>query len=96
MDGELIDQDAAIQIEDEDIPVEWVALEAPVDDDEPESEFTATTAPLRTSDHDERAALEEELARLDARWETRLDPEERNTSDVALTSLEVDLADIDL
>ena len=33
---------------------------------------------------------------LDARWETRLDPEERNTSDVALTSLEVDLADIDL
>ena len=96
MDGELIDQEAAIQIEDEDIPVEWVALEAPVDVDEPKIEFTATPTPLRNSDHDERAALEEELARLDARWQNRLEPEERGTSNVALSSLEADLVDIDL
>ena len=97
MDGELIDQDAAIQIEDEDIPVEWVALEAPVDIDEPAVELTATSTPtIRTSDHDERAALEEELARLDARWQTRQDPEISGTNNVALSSLEADLADIDL
>jgi hypothetical protein len=96
MDGELIDQEAAILIEDEEIPVEWVALEAPVDSDEPKVEFMASATPLIASDYDERAALEEELARLDARWQRRQDPVISSTSDVALLSLEADLADIDL
>jgi hypothetical protein len=46
---------------------------------------------------DERAALEEELARLDARWARKTDPVEVvEKSDTALDDLEDSLDGIDL
>ena len=45
---------------------------------------------------DERASLEEELARLDARWARRSDPEDVVKSDSALDELEDSLDGIDL
>ena len=46
---------------------------------------------------DERAHLEEELARLDAKWDRRSEPvEEASVSDTALDALEDSLDGIDL
>ena len=72
----------------------WETLELPEDsssDDEDEVEFVELQ-PI--SDDDERAALEAELARIDASWEHRSEPAEVTNS--ALDNLESKLSDLDL
>ena len=72
----------------------WETLELPEDsssDDEHEVEFVELQ-PI--SDDDERAALEAELARIDASWEHRSEPAEVTNS--ALDNLESKLSDLDL
>ena len=60
-------------------------------DDEEEVEFVELQ-PI--SDDDERAALEAELARIDASWEHRSEPAVATNS--ALDNLESKLSDLDL
>ena len=72
----------------------WETLELPEDssgDDEDEVEFVELQ-PI--SDDDERAALEAELARIDASWEHRSEPDVVTNS--ALDNLESKLSDLDL
>ena len=72
----------------------WETLELPEDsssDDEDEVEFVELQ-PI--SDDDERAALEAELARIDASWEHRSEPAVVTNS--ALDNLESKLSDLDL
>ena len=72
----------------------WETLELPEDssgDDEDEVEFVELQ-PI--SDDDERAALEAELARIDASWEHRSEPAVVTNS--ALDNLEAKLSDLDL
>jgi myosin heavy subunit len=72
----------------------WETLELPEDsstDDEEEVEFVELQ-PI--SDDDERAALEAELARIDASWEHRSEPAVATNS--ALDNLESKLSDLDL
>ena len=90
--GELMPEvDASTVSVDED---GWEALELPQDssiDGEEEVEF-AELQPI--SDDDERAALEAELARIDASWEHRSEPAVATNS--ALDNLESKLSDLDL
>ncbi len=91
----------------------WQELPPPEDDPRPNSPLVSsisaalnagTEATATTSENDERAKLEEELARLDAAWETRKTGLDEVSSAADLTSgalaalaeLESDLADIDL
>jgi hypothetical protein len=91
----------------------WQELPPPEDDPRPNSPLVSsistalnagTEATATTSENDERAKLEEELARLDASWETRKTGLDEVSSAADLTSgalaalaeLESDLADIDL
>ena len=68
-------------------------MSTPVDQDDSES----VSEDVSISHSDERASLEEELARLDARWERRTDPEEiTELSDSTLDELEDSLDGIDL
>ena len=58
--------------------------------------LSSEEAPI-ASHEDERATLEEELARLDARWARRSDPEEPGVvTDSTLDELEDSLDGIDL
>ena len=93
MKGELIDEEVAVAVEVSDITEEWEELSTPVEE---ESEVSVEdTADI--SHDDERATLEEELARLDARWARRTDPVEPGVvADSALDELEDSLDGIDL
>ena len=93
MKGELIDEEVAVAVEVSEITEEWEELSTPVDQDDSES----VSEDVSISHSDERASLEEELARLDARWERRTDPEEiPELSDSTLDELEDSLDGIDL
>ena len=93
MKGELIDEEVAVAVEVSDITEEWEELSTPVED-EAEVSVEDTTA---MSHDDERATLEEELARLDARWARRTDPVEPGVvADSTLDELEDSLDGIDL
>ena len=93
MKGELIDEEVAVAVEVSEVTEEWEELSTPVEDEVIE----AVTSEVSTSMNDERASLEEELARLDARWARRADPEEVvEKSDSALDDLEDSLDGIDL
>ena len=93
MKGELIDEEVAVAVEVSEITEEWEELSTPV-----QEEVTNSLSPASTiSQEDERATLEEELARLDARWARRTEPEERgDIADTALDDLEQSLDGIDL
>ena len=68
-------------------------LTTPVEED---AEITSHTE-VKMSHDDERATLEEELARLDARWARKTDPvDAEKFSDSALDELEESLDGIDL
>ena len=72
----------------------WETLDLPDDsstDEEEEVEFVELQ-PI--SDDDERAALEAELARIDASWEHRSEPSVVKSN--ALENLESKLSDLDL
>ena len=90
--GEVISEEASAPVSvDED---GWETLDLPDDasvDDEAEVEFVELQ-PI--SDDDERAALEAELARIDASWEHRTEPSVVTNS--ALDNLESKLSDLDL
>ena len=90
--GEVIPEEASTPASvDED---GWETLDLPDDaslDDEAEVEFVELQ-PI--SDDDERAALEAELARIDASWEHRTEPSVVTNS--ALDNLESKLSDLDL
>jgi len=93
MKGELIDEEVAVAVEVSEVTEEWEELSTPVEDEVIE----AVTSEVSASMNDERASLEEELARLDARWARRADPEEVvEKSDSALDDLEDSLDGIDL
>jgi predicted regulator of Ras-like GTPase activity (Roadblock/LC7/MglB family) len=93
MKGELIDEEVAVAVEVSDITEEWEELSTPVEE---ESEVSAEDATVMSHD-DERATLEEELARLDARWARRTDPVEPGVvADSTLDELEDSLDGIDL
>ena len=86
-------------------PVEggWEAMPVPVDDTPEPSSSSQTvverSAPLISSDvegSDERAALEAELAQLDASWEHRKEPVVEVKADPALAALEAKLSGLDL
>jgi hypothetical protein len=95
--GELIDQEKAIAIEESDIGEEWEELPSPSNDDEVvTSNIVDAEISTPPSDDDERAALEEELARLDARWVRRSEPVVESVGEVALSALEDELDGIDL
>ena len=93
MKGELIDEEVAVTVETSDITEEWEELSTPLEE---EISNEVNEVPIYSMD-DERATLEEELARLDARWERRSEPVvEAHTSDSALDDLEDSLDGIDL
>ena len=93
MKGELIDEEIAVAVEASEITEEWSELSTPNDEVKEEvvndSEFSTSS--------DERATLEEELARLDARWARRTEPvETEEVSESILSQLEESLDGIDL
>ncbi len=93
MKGELIDEEVAVAVEVSEVTEEWEELSTPVEEDTSEASGQAATLSL----DDERASLEEELARMDARWAQRSDPViETSISDSALDELEDSLDGIDL
>ena len=94
--GELIDQEKAITAEDKDITEEWETMSTPIDEASgTEAEAVEQMEPVSLDD--ERASLEEELARLDVRWARRSEPKpEPSASDEALDDLEDELDGIDL
>lgn len=94
--GELIDQEKAIAIEESDIGEEWEELPPPSNDEEVVASSNIETEVDAPSSDDERAALEEELARLDARWIRRSEPVIESAGEVALSALEDELDGIDL
>ena len=92
MNSELIDQDIAVVIEDEVVSEEWEEMSTPV-----EEEISEVETVVKKTYDDERSSLEEELARLDSRWNQKTDSEERIfTDDSGLSELEDSLGDIDL
>lgn len=94
--GELIDEEKAITIEERDVTEEWETLETPVDE-KVVTDVVIAKDETSVSIDDERAALEEELARLDVRWARRSEPvQEPSASDTALDELEDELDGIDL
>ena len=93
MKGELIDEEAAVAVEVSEITEEWEELSTPVDNEEVE----VLESEIVTSHEDERSTLEEELARLDAKWARRVDPVDvEKFADSALDELEESLDGIDL
>ena len=74
----------------------WETLEAPVDD-LPGEDFSASFSEpsVTINDDDERAQLEAELAKIDASWQHRSEPLEREV-DSALKDLESKLSDLDM
>ena len=74
----------------------WETLEAPVDD-LPGEDFSASLSEpsVTINDDDERAQLEAELAKIDASWQHRSEPLEREV-DSALKDLESKLSDLDM
>ena len=93
MKGELIDEETAVTVKVSEITEEWEALSTPKE----ELIETIIEEPATFSHDDERANLEEELARLDAKWARRTDPSEVGTvTDSALDELEQSLDGIDL
>ena len=93
MKGELIDEEVAVAVEVSGITEEWEELSTPVDDGVVE----VLESEVATSHEDERATLEEELARLDAKWARRVDPVDgEKFADSALDELEESLDGIDL
>ena len=92
MNSELIDQDIAVVTEESSVAEEWEEMSTPVEEDMPESK----SAPRDNYD-DMRSSLEEELARLDARWEKRVEPADIIMGDeTGLSELEDSLDGIDL
>jgi len=69
MNSELIDQEIAVITEESQITEEWEEMTTPVEEVEPEVAKTH-----KDSYYDARSSLEEELARLDARWDKRVEP----------------------
>ena len=93
MKGELIDEEIAIAVEASEITEEWTELSTPVDE---EIEILDSSTNL-IAQSDERATLEEELARLDARWARRSEPVgSTEFTDSTLDDLEESLDGIDL
>ena len=93
MKGELIDEEIAVAVEASEITEEWTELSTPVDE---EIEILDSSTNL-ISQSDERATLEEGLARLDARWARRSEPvESTEFTDSTLDDLEESLDGIDL
>jgi len=83
------------------IEEEWQPLSAPTeedtDEDAIEDELIETYEPLMEgSFDDERARLDEELARIDAAWENRTEPNENLAADPNLAALQEELSEIDL
>jgi hypothetical protein len=79
----------------------WEAMPIPIDppvDGQPEAEASITggDAPTDLDGSDERAALEAELAQLDASWEHRKEPAPAPAQDPALAALEARLSGLDL
>jgi len=72
----------------------WETLELPVDSNEEDSEEVEFVELQPLSDDDERALLEDELARIDASWKHRSEPN-NGSADSALDELESKLSDID-
>lgn len=93
MKGELIDEEVAVSTEVSEITEEWQELSTPVE----EETETVNHTEMKMSHDDERATLEEELARLDARWARKSDPiDVEKFTDSALDELEESLDGIDL
>ena len=91
LSGDVGDQEIVEIIEiDED---GWETLELPTDN-ENEHEIIETVDLQPISDDDERAELDAELARIDALWQHRSEPE--TASDSALKDLESKLSDLDI
>ena len=86
-------EEVAVAVEVSDVTEEWEELSTPVQEESIESDEEVESPSM----DDERASLEEELARLDARWERKTDPvEQPMQSDSALQQLEDSLDGIDL
>ena len=77
MNSELIDQEIAVMTEESQITEEWEEMTTPVEEVEPE-----VAKAHKDSYDDARSSLEEELARLDARWQKRVEP-----ADIVMLSL---------
>ena len=91
LSGDVGDQEIVEIIEiDED---GWETLELPTDN-ENEHEIIETVDFQPISDDDERAELDAELARIDASWQHRSEPD--TASDSALKDLESKLSDLDI
>ena len=102
--GKLIDHDVAIKSETSIISENWEEMEPPKDEEvnhETQSlktEFVVADVieVPQTNQDDERAMLEDELARLDARWEARKEPNAiTSNSEVLLNSLEDELSGVE-
>jgi len=102
--GTLIDHDVAIKSEPSIISENWEEMEPPKDEEvnhqtqslETESVVAEVTEVPHTNQDDERAMLEDELARLDARWEARKEPNAiTSNSEVLLNSLEDELSGVE-
>ena len=92
MNSELIDQEIAVVTEESDIGEEWEEMTTPV-----EEEVAEPRPAPRHNYEDMRSSLEEELARLDARWEKRVEPADVIMGDdSSLSELEDSLDGIDL
>jgi len=72
---------------------DWQPLNAPIDEDVEVIEYEPV---IIESIDDERAKLDEELARLDAAWDNRKDPTETSAIDPNLAALQDELSEIDL
>ena len=92
MNSELIDKEIAVVTEESDIGEEWEEMTTPV-----EEEVAEPRPAPRHNYEDMRSSLEEELARLDARWEKRVEPADVIMGDdSSLSELEDSLDGIDL
>ncbi len=79
------------------IDEEWQPLSAPVDEyDDEDVEVEPYESVIVESLDDERARLDEELARIDAAWENRVEPNENLAADPNLAALQEELSEIDL
>ncbi|MEK9731162.1 MAG: hypothetical protein VW230_05335 [Candidatus Poseidoniales archaeon] len=104
MESSLVQSEQVQHQDDEDDEYDedgWANLEAPTNDEENEVvEVVSSTAQRLDSDfYDERAALEEELARMDSNWKhysTAHSPDEKQRRESkALDDLESKLADVE-
>ncbi len=93
----------AVPAQPESIEGGWEAMPVPVDNapepiasSQPVEQRTAPGASSDVDGSDERAALEAELAQLDASWEHRKEPVVEVKADPALAALEARLSGLDL